>query len=75
MSGRTINEILIIRETIWRRKTEGVKITSKPPSLRSLPPTDEALELNIKRARYQRLVWESCLNGNPPNLDPCQVLI
>ena len=53
MSGRTINEILIIRETIWRRKTEGVKIITKPPSLRSLPPTDEALELNIKRARYQ----------------------
>ena len=49
MSGQTINEILIIRETIWRRKTEGVKITLKPPCLRSLPPTDEALELNIKR--------------------------
>ena len=48
MSGRTINEILIIRETIWRRKTEGVKIISKPPSLRSLPPTDEALELTSK---------------------------
>ena len=75
MRGRTINEILIIRESIWRRKTEGVKISSNPPTLRSLPPTDEALKLNIKREKYQRLVWESCLNGNPPNLDPCQVLI
>lgn len=69
-----MNNILFLRESIWRRKTGGVKITSTPPSLCSLPPTDEALELNIKRARYQRLVWGSCLKGHPPSLDPCQVI-
>ena len=57
-------------ETIWRRKTEGVKITSKPPPLCSLPLPDEPLELNIKKARYQRLVWESRLDGKPINLAP-----
>ena len=65
---------LLPRETIWRRKAEGVKITSKPPPLCSLPPKDEALELNIKRARYKKLVWESCLDGKSQNLDPCQVI-
>ena len=65
---------LLPRETIWRRKTEGVKTTSKPPRLCSLLPIDEALELNIKSVKYQRMVWESCLDGKTSNMDSCQVI-
>ena len=42
---------LLPRETIWQRKTEGVKKTSKPPRLCFLSPKDEALEPNIKRVK------------------------
>ena len=65
---------LLPRETIWRRKTEGVKTTSKPPRLCSLSPIDEAPELNIKSVKYQRMVWESCLDGKTSNMDSCQVI-
>ena len=40
------------RRTIWINKTDGAKKTAKPPALQSLPPTDEALEINIKRVHY-----------------------
>ena len=33
----------------WK-KTDGANKSSKPPTLKSLPPTNEALEMNIKRA-------------------------
>ena len=59
------------RRTIWMNKTDGVKKSSKPPALRSLPPTDEALHENIKRAHYVAIMWENCVSGCPPELDPC----
>ena len=62
------------RQRIWKRKTVTAKITSKGPELRSLPPTDECLELNIARARFQAMIWESSLDGSPPNMDPCEVI-
>ena len=37
------------RQTKWINKTCGAKKTAKPPALQSLPLTDEALEINIKR--------------------------
>ena len=40
--------------------------------LRNLPPTDEALELNIKRAHFVAIMWKNCVTGFPPDLDPCQ---
>ena len=36
----------------WINKTDGAKLSAKPPTLKSLPHTDEALELNTKRAHF-----------------------
>lgn len=36
------------RRSIWVSKTDGAKKSAKPPLLKNLPPTDEALELKIK---------------------------
>ena len=33
-------------------KTDGAKISAKPPALRSFLPTDKALEINIKLSHY-----------------------
>ena len=57
------------------RKTDATKLTAKPPALRSLSPTDPALELNIKRAHYQAMMWHKCIDGQLPNKDPCVVII
>ena len=55
------------------KKTDCAKLTAKPPALRSLPPTDEPLELNITRAHLQGAYWESSVTGEPPKLDPCKL--
>ena len=60
------------RRTIWINKTDGAKKTAKPPVLQSLPPTDEALEINIKRAHYVAILWKNCITGTPPELDPLE---
>ena len=65
---------MIRRYQLWKKKTNAAKISAKPPALRSLPPTDPVLELNIKRAHYQSILWHSCLDGEMPSLDPCEVL-
>ena len=57
------------------RKTDGAKLTAKPSMLRSLFPTDEALELNIKLAHFQAMMWNKCTSGNPSSEDPCHVSI
>ena len=59
------------RKSIWISKTDGAKKTAKPPTLKSLPPTDEALELNIKRAHFMACLWKASVTGIPPMLDPC----
>ena len=41
-------------------------MTEKPPELKRLPPTDPALELNIKRAHYQAMLWFDSVTGYPP---------
>lgn len=61
------------RLLLWTRKTDGAKLSAKPPTLRSLPPTDEALQLNIKRAHFQAMMWNNCTSGKPPRMDPCNV--
>ena len=33
---------------------------------------DPALELNIKHAQFQRIIWGACLQNDPPSLDPCK---
>ena len=54
------------RRIIWMNKTDGAKLSAKPPTLKSLPPTDEALELNIKRAHFAAAMWINCVSGHPP---------
>ena len=60
------------RCTIWKNKTDGAKKSAKPPALRSLPPTYEALEMNIKQSHYATIMWENCVTSNPPQLNPCE---
>ena len=38
--------------------------------LKFLPPTENALELNLKRAHYQRSIWKNVKSINPTNLSP-----
>ena len=40
-------------------------MSAQPPTLKSFPPTDEALELNIKRAHYQAMMWKKSISGQP----------
>ena len=55
------------------KKTDGVKLTAKPPQLRSLTPTDPTLELNIKRVHFQAMMWHRCVDGHPPGENTCEV--
>ena len=49
-------------------------MTAKPPELRRLPPTDPALELNIKRAHFQAMLRFNSVKGyDPHDKDPEQV--
>ena len=57
---------------MWMRKTEGAKLSAKPPLLKTLPPTDEALELNIKRAHFAASMMKCCVTGKLPNMNPCE---
>ena len=45
--------------------------SAKPPTLKSLPSTDEAVELNIKQTHFVSVKWKSCTRGILPELDPC----
>ena len=61
------------RRTISINKTDETKKTAKPPALQSLPPTKEALEINIKRVHYMAIMWKNCITGTPSELDPNHV--
>ena len=60
-----------VRYRIWVSKTgrRGARIH---PKLKSLPPTSEALEENVKRAHLQTSIWMAALDVDPPALDPCE---
>ena len=60
------------RCTIWKNKTDGEKKSSNSPVLKSLPPTNEALEMNIKQAHNVAIMWKNCVTGNTPELNPCE---
>ena len=49
------------------KKTKG-KLSSAP-SLAKLPPTNDAFELNVKRAHYQCVLWKYALCCDPPDVD------
>jgi len=48
--------------SLWT-KTDSAKLTAKPLELRRLPPTDAVLELNIRRAHFQAMMWKQCVCG------------
>ena len=48
------------------------KKSATPPALRSLLPTDQALQMNIKLSHHVAIMWENCVIGNPPELNPCE---
>ena len=58
-----------VRYAMWRKKTEGGKLTSAP-NLAGIPPTREVFEQNVLRAHYQAIIWNHALI--PPALDPCK---
>ena len=45
-------------------RTDGAHKGSNPPALKSLPPTNEALEMNIRRAHYTAILWNESVSGN-----------
>ena len=47
-------------------KADGAKKSAKSRTLRSLLPTDEALEMNIKPSHYVVFMWKNCVVDNPP---------
>ena len=63
---------LWIRWGVGTMKTDGAKISAKPPALRSFLPTDRALEINIKLSHYIAFMWENCVIGNPLQLNSCE---
>ena len=36
-----------------------------------MPPTDEALKENIKRAHFTASLWKICASGSLPPMSPC----
>ena len=59
------------RRIIWIKRQIVPKKSSKAPTLKSLPPTDESLKENIKRAHYNAALWYNCITGIPPQMNPC----
>ena len=61
------------RQPIWLAKTNRSKLLAKPPALKSLPSTDEALDLNILSSHYVAVMWRNCPTDKPPVLVPCKI--
>lgn len=65
----------IFLDISFKRGTQVLRrFQQKSPVLRSLPLTDAALELNVKRAHCQSILWHSCSDGKIPSILPCQVI-
>ena len=60
------------RLTLWMRKTDSAKLTAKPTTSKRLPPTDEALNLNILQVHIQGAHWYYSVTGESPKLDKCK---
>jgi hypothetical protein len=65
--SKTVENMSKVRFEIWRSKTSKKKIT-KPPPLKSLPPTSEAFAENVKRAHLQVALWKAASEPDPPDL-------
>ena len=53
----------------WQVKT-GKARTTPLPQLKSLAPTSECFELNVKPNHFQCAVWYATMGPHPPRLDP-----
>ena len=67
-NAKRMDRMSDIIKWLWEKKTNVAKLSSKP-KLCTLPQTDEALELNIKRAHYQTM-FMVLLQSDPPCIDP-----
>ena len=56
---------------MWSRKMAKPKLL-KTPELKSLPPTTEAFEQNLRRVHFQTAIWKSANEPDPPQLDPTE---
>ena len=54
------------------KKTDNDKLTAKPTTLKSLPPTDQALDLNILRGHIQGAHCHYSVTREPLKLDKCK---
>ena len=59
----------VTRYDVWIGKTSKRKVTGAP-KLKSLPPTPEAFEQNVRRAHFQVSVWKAALEKGSPELAP-----
>jgi len=59
-----------VRGEIWSRRMG--KKSDEGSRAKSLPPSKEAFEENVKRAHIQTAIWKSAPNSEPPALDPVQ---
>ena len=57
------------RYEVWISKTSKRKVTGAP-KLKSLPPTSEAFEQNVRRTHFQVSVWKAAFEKYPPELAP-----
>ena len=58
------------RYIAWGKKFAG-KLKSAP-KLESLPPANEAFELNVMRTHFQCAAWLHSLQPDPPSLNPTE---
>ena len=57
------------RYEVWIGKPSKRKATGVP-KLKSLPPTSEEFEQNVRRTHFQVSVWKAALEKDPPELAP-----
>ena len=60
-------DLFTFRYKAWMKRARGK--LSNAPKLANLPPTTEAFNQNVFRARTQGLIWNSCLQQNPPSME------
>ena len=66
--GATGKDLTSKRFNSWVKKSQG-KLSS-PPKLCTIPPTTESFRQNILRAHFQCIIWNACLEADPPGIDP-----
>ena len=71
-SLKVVEKVPLVHTGEVNAEVEEVIDEGKPPAIQSLPPTDDALEINIKRVHYVAIMWKNCITRTPPELDPLE---